>query len=105
MWLFIQIASWGDSYGTHNICFFYGKVKKSICYYQIHILSVALQLKQTLNGHISSQVLAPHKVEKYICWLKMKHLFSYIHPEKKNKKKTYYIQEHKMNTHIAFTLL
>ena len=96
MCLFIQIASWGDSYGTHNICccffvffcFFYGKVKKIICYYQIHTLPVALQSKQTLNGlaHISSQVLAPHKVEKYICWLKMKQLFSYIHPE---KKKTY----------------
>ena len=66
--------------------FFYGKVKKIICYYQIHTLSVALQSKQTLNGlaHVSSQVLAQHKVEKYICWLKMKQL---IHPEKKKKKK------------------
>ena len=73
---------------TTYVLFFYGKVKKIICYYQIHTLSVALQSKQTLNGlaHISSQVLAPHKVEKYICWLKMKQLFSYIHPEKKSKK-------------------
>ena len=67
MCIFIQIASRGNSYNTHNISFFfflffllfffYGKVKKIICCCQIHTLSVALQSKQTLNGlvHVSSQ--------------------------------------------------
>ena len=96
-------------------CFFYGKEKKIICYCQIHTLSVALQSKQKpLNGlaHISlkMQVRAPHKVEKYICWLKMKQLFSYIHPEqkkkkKKKKKKTKQKHTRFKNTKWMYTLL
>ena len=81
MCVFIRIASWGDSYDTHNI-FFNGKVKKIICYYQ---LSVALESKQILNGlaHVSSQD-APHKVEKYTCWLRWNNFFLYSPRKKKN---------------------